>query len=261
MAKRVHAGRAAEGGLLAALLARGGVTGPAFVFQDVWGGFLATYAHAETDPGALTRDLGASWRIMQAAIKPYASCRDTHAAVDAVGRILERIPLSADEIAAVQVRLNAFHAGMVGGKDVETLPAAQMSLPYAIAARLAFGTAGLSAYTPERRADRQVRELLARVSIEVDESVVGTDRTSVALVTADGMRHEEPTGAPRGGHGSELSQSELLEKFDELAAHALGATGRAALADMVLALPSLRDARSILAGLSKPAKMSELSQG
>src|SRR5215203_1767497 len=88
MAKRVHAGRAAESGLLAALLARANMTGPTHVFEDVWGGFLKTYAHAPTDPDALLRDLGESWRIMRCAIKPYASCRDTHAAVDAIGRIL-----------------------------------------------------------------------------------------------------------------------------------------------------------------------------
>jgi 2-methylcitrate dehydratase PrpD len=44
-AKRIHAGRAAEGGLLATLLARQGVTGPVRVFDDVWGGFLRAFAH------------------------------------------------------------------------------------------------------------------------------------------------------------------------------------------------------------------------
>ena len=108
MAKRIHAGRAAEGGLLAALLARAGVTGPTHVFEDVWGGFLKTYAHEPTDPGALTRDLGASWRIMRCAIKPYASCRDAHAAVDAIGRILGRHVIAPDDIVAVHARLSPF---------------------------------------------------------------------------------------------------------------------------------------------------------
>ena len=101
MAKRVHAGRAAESGLLAALLARANMTGPAHVFEDVWGGFLRTYAHASTDPDALLRDLGESWRIMRCAIKPYASCRDTHAAVDAIGRILAHRAVEPDNLAGV----------------------------------------------------------------------------------------------------------------------------------------------------------------
>src|SRR5215207_3554538 len=121
MAKRMHAGRAAESGLLAALLARANITGPAHVFEDVWGGFLKTYAHASTDPEALTRELGTAWRIGRAAIKPYASCRDTHAAVDAVGRVLDRQKLRAADVAEIRVRANSFLAGMVGGRAVNSL--------------------------------------------------------------------------------------------------------------------------------------------
>src|SRR3954465_9570292 len=84
MAKRVHAGRAAEGGLLAALLARAGVTGPAHVFEDVWGGFTRSFAPTSADPGAWTRDLGETWRIARVAIKPHAACRSAHSGIDAV---------------------------------------------------------------------------------------------------------------------------------------------------------------------------------
>src|SRR5439155_22050170 len=130
MAKRVHAGRAAEGGLLAALLAASNVTGPQRVFEDVWGGFFKTFAHGPTDPDALTRDLGEQWLITDAAIKPHACCRDTHAAVDAAGRVLDRLKPKLDDIAAIRVRANSFLAGMVGGRTVDSMPAAQMSLPY-----------------------------------------------------------------------------------------------------------------------------------
>jgi 2-methylcitrate dehydratase PrpD len=50
MAKRVHAGRAAEGGLLAALLAAKGITGPMHVFDDAWGGFFKTFAAPPRTP-------------------------------------------------------------------------------------------------------------------------------------------------------------------------------------------------------------------
>jgi 2-methylcitrate dehydratase PrpD len=246
MAKRVHAGRAAEGGLLAALLARAGVTGPAHVFEDVWGGFLKTYAHAETDPGALTRDLGESWRVMRCAIKPYASCRDTHAAVDAVGRILARRALAPEEVAAVHARLSPFVAGMVGGRDASTMPAAQMSLPYAIAARICFGTAGLSAYSPERRADERLRGFIERVAIDLDESVIASDRASVAIVTRNGERIEEPTTTALGAPDNPVADRELLAKYDELASYALPKAQARALADAVMSLEGVPDARELL---------------
>jgi 2-methylcitrate dehydratase PrpD len=252
MAKRVHAGRAAEGGLLAALLARAGVTGPAHVFEDVWGGFLKTYADAPTEPDALLRDLGQSWRIMRCAIKPYASCRDTHAAVDAIGRILERRGIVPDDVAAVHARLSPFLAGMVGGTDASSLPAAQMSLPYAVAARILYGTAGLSAYAGERRADPRLHALIERISIDIDESVAGSDRASVTLVTRDGARIEEPTATALGAPENPLGDRELLAKFDELAGYALPAAQARELADFTLALESVQDVGALRNLLRSP---------
>jgi 2-methylcitrate dehydratase PrpD len=252
MAKRIHLGRAAEGGLLAALLARAGVTGPTHVFEDVWGGFLKTYAHEPTDPGALTRDLGASWRIMRCAIKPYASCRDAHAAVDAIGRILGRHVIAPDDIVAVHARLSPFLAGMVGGRDATSLPAAQMSLPYAIAARILFGTAGLSAYTAERRADGRLRGLIERVAIDIDETVASSDRASVTVATRDGRRIEEPTATALGAPDNLLADRELVAKFEELAAYTLPASQVRELGAFALGLDSVPDVGALRSLLRKP---------
>lgn len=56
--KRLHAGHAAQGGLMSALLARQGFTGPAQTFEEVWGGFNHSYAPTSSDPDAWLRDLG-----------------------------------------------------------------------------------------------------------------------------------------------------------------------------------------------------------
>src|ERR671919_1164467 len=59
MVKRLHLGRAAEGGALAATLAREGFTGPATVLEGKFG-FLNVFAR-EADPPRLTRALGEEW--------------------------------------------------------------------------------------------------------------------------------------------------------------------------------------------------------
>ena len=154
MAKRVHAGRAAEGGLLAALLAASGITGPMHVFDDVWGGFFKTFAAADTGSGSAdTRprtDVGASVALRHQTVRlmpRYARGRRRGRAhprsAAACGQPTWRKSVSG---------LNSFLAGMVGGRDVNSLPAAQMSLPYAVAARILYGSAGLSAYSADRRA-------------------------------------------------------------------------------------------------------------
>lgn len=245
MTKRLHAGRAAEGGLLAALLAREEITGPRRAFDDVWGGFLKTYGHADPAPERLTRDLGADWMLRHAAIKPYASCRDTHAAVDAISRLIEREGLRPEDIAAVRARLNGFLDGMVGGRDIATLPAAQMSLPYAVAARLCFGSAGLSAYARECREAPELAALLAKIEIVTDETVTASWQSSLIVETSDGRRIEEPTTIPLGAPDNPVSLEQLREKFDGLAALVLPRSQADALAQAMLSLDTLDDAAAL----------------
>jgi 2-methylcitrate dehydratase PrpD len=251
MAKRVHAGRAAEGGLLAAILAGKGVTGPARIFDDVWGGFHKTYAHQATDTDALTRDLGTNWRINKAAIKPYASCRDTHAAVDAVGRVVDRDRLASEDIASIRVRANSFLAGMVGGRNVDTLPAAQMSLPYAVSARVVFGAAGLTSYSAESRRDPAVLAMLGRVGVALDETVVSSHTSSVIFVLNDGRHIEEPTTIPLGAPENPVSDAALIAKFEELGRMVLDPSAVRELCDSTLTLDEMPEARALVSLLRR----------
>ncbi|TDE42401.1 MmgE/PrpD family protein [Nonomuraea mesophila] len=234
--KRLHAGRAAEGGLTAALLAASGASGPGRVFDDVWGGFLRTYAGAHADPGALTRGLGTEWRISRCSIKPYASCRSTHSAIDAVGGL----DLCPGDIARIHVRLSPLVAGMCGGRDVATLPAAQLSLPYAIAARILYGDADLAAYSPERRHDPRAAALMDLIDLEADEEMGGIDEPFLTVTTTSGAVRRARVSHPLGSPANPLSDERLLAKFHGLA------PGRERLADHVMTLGSRPDARALL---------------
>ncbi|MEZ5842747.1 MAG: MmgE/PrpD family protein [Hyphomicrobiaceae bacterium] len=249
MTKRLHAGRAAEGGLLAAQLAAAGLTGPMRVFDDVWGGFFKTLGDRPPTPEALLRDLGSDWRIRIAAIKPYASCRDTHPAVDAVRRILTRHSISADDIAGVRVRVNEFLHAMVGSSACATLPAAQMSLPYAIAAAIVFRDNGLSAYTPARRGDPRLRSMIERVDMVIDPAVASSASSSIVVELRDGSRIEEATSVPLGAPENPVSDAELVEKFDGLARLVLSRDTAGRLAAAVLSLDRAANVRILPAML------------
>lgn len=245
MTKRLHAGRAAEGGLLAAQLAAAGVRGPMRIFDDVWGGFFKTLGHRPPVPDALLRDLGRDWRIRIAAIKPYASCRDTHSAVDAVRRILARCPLQPDDISAVGVRANAFLNGMVGGRDCAALPAAQMSLPYAVAAAIVFRANGLSVYTEERRRDPKLLAMIERVTMVMDPTVVSSAKSSVTVYLKNGIAIEEPTAIPLGAPENPVDDKALMAKFEELAGLVVGAQECAKLGAALVALDRVEDMRAL----------------
>ncbi|MCG5213188.1 MmgE/PrpD family protein [Streptosporangium soli] len=239
--KRLHAGRAAEGGLTAALLATRGITGPGQAFADVWGGFLTTFAGDAADPGALTRDLGTSWRISRCAIKPYSSCRSTHSSIDAIGRLLTTI--RPEEIAMIKVRLSPLIADMCGGRILTSLPQAQMSLPYGVAARILYGKADLAAYAPERRADPRLADLLDRIVLDVDPAMSGTDEPELLLTTTDHQVHRARVTDPLGSPTNPLGEEELLTKFRGLAATVLPSAD--AVAHLVTHLDEAPDVRRL----------------
>ncbi|WP_423760198.1 MmgE/PrpD family protein [Burkholderia sp. NLJ2] len=255
--KRLHAGRAAEGGVLAALLAREGVSGPAHVFDDVWGGFFNTFAAQSHAPDALTDGLGAHWKLMRCSIKPHASCRSAHAAVDAALQLADGRTVEAGEIERVVVRASAFVARMCGGRDLSTLSSAQMSLPYAVAAALAFGDTGIDVYRAGRRTDPRVTALLARIAVDVDPALGDLDEPTVILYRADGGQEARHVPIALGDPRNPLSDAALLAKYRTLAGMALDRAQVDALSDVCLSLDRQADARVMNDWLAGDAEAAE----
>jgi len=215
--KKLHSGRAAEGGLLAARFAREGVSGPALLFDDVWGGFLKTLAPGSAQPDALDAGLGQVWKLARCSIKPYAACRGTHSAIDALGLLLEQLQVGAEQVEDVQVNLCGFLLDMCGGRDVRSLAAAQMSLPYALAARLVHGHCRLAAYDEPLRNDPRIAQWLTRIRLEVNERLSDDGEPQVLVRTRDGRQASLCVEVPLGAPGNPLSDAALEEKFFSLA--------------------------------------------
>ena len=234
MTKRLHPGHAASAGLLAAALAQAGMTGPAEVFEAPWGGFLATYAGAAARPEALLEGLGEAWRIHRSSIKPYASCRGTHAAVEAALALRERVPAAA--VAAVEVGAHPTILRMCGGARIHSLVDAQMSLPYAVSVAWLRGDAGLPSFAPAVRADPAVMGFAGRIRVVQDDTVPSNTATRMTVTGADGRAETVRVDVPQGSWDRPLPDDALLNKFDALAGPVLGPRGAAVLADRVMAL-------------------------
>jgi 2-methylcitrate dehydratase PrpD len=254
--KRVHPGRAAEGGLFAALLARAGLTGPAAVFEDGWGGFLTTFAPQSAQPDALVAGLGERWRIERVSFKPYASCRSAHSAIDALGLLLDDNGFGANDVERIEVRLSPFLMGMCGGRETTTLPQTQMSLPYALAGRLVLGHPDLEAYRAARRADPALKTTMDRVSLIVDESIAPTEEPFVRIVAHDGRSFERQVTAALGSPSNPMPDEMYFRKVRALSSTVLGALAVERLVTGTLALHRDEDMRwlndALVAGARPP---------
>lgn len=242
MSKRLHAGRAAENGLTSAALARAGFTGPLNIFEAEWGGYFSTYVPATASPPELVAALGETWRVSQASIKPHASCRDTHSAVDVVLDHPELDPASVD---AIVVRTSALAARMCGGTDVTTMVDAQMSMPHCIAAALLHGRVGLTEIGADVRADPRVRDLVRRTHVEADHRADG-EPPALTFHLVDGSARTFQGTAPLGSTGRPMSTEQIVRKFSDLAGRALPSDRVAALVETTLTLERRPDASELL---------------
>jgi 2-methylcitrate dehydratase PrpD len=159
MSKHLHAGRAAEAGLLAADLAARGFSGPPQILEGEKGFFKATCA--DPKPERLLADPDAPWQLRLTSIKPWPSCRHTHPTIDAglslsakIGnRKIERI-----RVATYQAALDVCDR-VAPRSEYE----AKFSLQHTAAAALTDGRIDFASFDPAAR--ERLAATAARVEI------------------------------------------------------------------------------------------------
>jgi 2-methylcitrate dehydratase PrpD len=168
--KSLHPGWAAHGGVIAALLARSGMTGPETSLEGRFGLFRQ-FAGDEAAPErfrALIGDIGQRWHLPDTAYKFHPCCHYLHPFIEAAGVLAQR-GIGADDAARILCRVPAGEAPIICDpwelkQAPETGHAARWSLPIAIAARLVEGKVDLATF--ESPAGAAVRELAGRIRWE-----------------------------------------------------------------------------------------------
>lgn len=168
MSKRLHAGKAAHSGVLAAELAALGFSGPTQIFEYADGGVLKAHSD-DSDAALLTRDLGRVWHTDKNSIKPYSCCGSAHAYIDAALAVRSRIGAPWDPKRRIKVGLSNVVDVQCGfAYQPGSALNAQMSVRYVIAAALLDGQVLPPQFTEQRMRDPQIVELAARLECEHD---------------------------------------------------------------------------------------------
>ena len=251
MSKRLHVGHAAQAGVEAALLAAAGYTGPVNLFEASWGGFLDLYADPSTArPDQLTDRLGASWRIDLASIKPHATCRSTHAAIDALLELKRRLPPT-EKITHIEVATSQLIADMCGGTQIDSLTTAQLSLAYSLALADCYERVELDDIIGGQT-DPVIAANMASITIAVDPRQSGGSALPyLTVTTSTGRVHHAQAARPLGGWDNPLSPDAVCAKarrlltrvlplpnVDALDAAVTGLSGNAAQISALLGTPA-----------------------
>jgi 2-methylcitrate dehydratase PrpD len=231
MSKPLHAGRAAEAGVLAAQMAREGVTGTLDVIEGEAGIGRAMSNGPDWTKALAT--LGRQFHITEMTFKNHACCGHTFAAIDGALIVQAKLGVAAGQIARVHVATYRSALDVAGNPNPATAAEARFSLPYVVATALTHGSVRLSAVEPQRLADPQTRALMQRLELtvdpELDAAFPGARAARVEIVTTDGRRasHLQPTR--KGDPDQPLTDGELEAKYTELVTPVLGATQAAQL--------------------------------
>jgi len=244
--KKLHAGRAAEGGVMAALMAQSGFQGSANILEaQSWGSYLATFGQGKGQVHALTEGFADNWRLNRCSIKPYATCRGTHSAIDALETICTEHGLDKNAIARIKVRISRFQADMCGGKVVTTRAQAQMSLAYALAAKLSYGQVFLAQLEEKAYRNSEVQSWIERTDIIIDDALPQEAEPEITVILHEGVRFSATALYPLGSPQKPLSDEKIIEKFTQLAAFSLNQARIYPLVEWILDLEKQSDVRHL----------------
>ena len=235
MSKPLHAGRAAEAGVTAALAAKEGVTGSLDVIEGDAGFGRAMSDGPDWDQ--CFSSLGKTFNICRMTFKNHTCCGHTFAAIDGALALQGRMNVAARDIE--RIRVGSYRAAKeVSGYESPTTPAeARFSLKYVVATALTHGSVRLAAFEPARMNDPGTRELMARIDVvidaELDAAFPKQRAARVAFRTRDGREEEFLQPTRIGDPEAPLSDAQLDAKYLELAGPVLGeAKARKLLVDL-----------------------------
>jgi 2-methylcitrate dehydratase PrpD len=255
MVKPLHAGLAARNGVLAALLARGGMTASDVALDGPQGLLHAMDSEGQALADAIA-DLGSRWEILDSGItvKLYPSCAGTHPSLDAILDLHRGERFTATDVQRIDIDVDSIVPTILIYDRPTTGLEGKFSLPFCAAAAVAFGTVGIDTFDVDTLANSQVTALMSRVAMHVDPALDSgappLTHARVHIALRDGrVLTKEALGA-RGYPEQPASDAELDAKFLACATRALTDPAAERALDLLRNIDTLEDVRSVSAALA-----------
>src|SRR5438045_5422725 len=235
---------ATQSGMLAALLAEKGYTGPEHVIDGKEG--LVHCFGPEWKLNLLTDGLGDSWRITQCGMKFLPTEALTHAPISAVLDLVKDNDLHPDNVEKIQIRSLARAADILSDPskyDPHTKETADHSLPYVIAAALVDRQVTPAQFEMAKIMDPTIRAQLQKVEVvadpEIEKVFPALQRVVVTITTSDGQSFTEQLDYPKGDPRNPLTDQEIEEKFSALADGVLSTKAQQKLKEAIWSLEKI----------------------
>jgi 2-methylcitrate dehydratase PrpD len=259
MVKRMHAGRSAQSGLYAGLLAERGFTGITNVFESPYGGFCTTFSRSDDrfNLAELTSGLGERFETMRVSLKFYSCVGTNHTTLDSIRTMQARRPFGAGDVERVVVKGSKATVEHTGWPyKPEGMTSAQLNLSYCVATLLLEGDVFVDQFTDDMVADPARMALAKKVEVVEDPAITALGskfrhKVHVTIHLKDGTVLEEGLESPRGSEKNFASASDIEAKFMKLAGRVFGPVERDRIMELVMGVDTLRDASLIAKALKR----------
>jgi len=220
LAIRAIQGFSAQSGVIAAELARAGITGPRNFIEGVYG-FLHLYGRDKHTADEIINKLGEKYFFARNIVfKRHPSCACTEGSTDAILSIMQEEGVTAGEIDRIDISVSPYAFKLVG-HEFETgnnpRSAAQFNIKYCVASALIRGRSSLKYFEIDQIKDPRITEMLSKIHTEADPTLEGNLplhlKTDMKVKTRDEKFYERVYDEPRGAPGNPLTREELRECF------------------------------------------------
>jgi 2-methylcitrate dehydratase PrpD len=219
--KRSHVGQAAQNGLSCAIMAGEGFKGPSQAFEGQWG-----YFHSYASGGNMDKavdGLGQKFETLNLGVKPYPSCRYSHAAIDGIIELKKELGFSADDLDDVDIGLSETALNIIGyplrdKQNPKSVVDGQFSMPFCAAVTVQSGGLKWDDYKNHLN-NNDTLSLCNKITVSPDkdaEECCPEYMSAKVKIVVKGKKHEKFIKIPKGEPENFMDDSEFISKFRSL---------------------------------------------
>jgi 2-methylcitrate dehydratase PrpD len=247
--KPLHAGRAAQNGVTAAMLAARGFTADPDILEAPFG-FLSVYSGPDgSRVERLVPQENGEFEVAAPGFqtKIYPSCASTHTALDAMLSLIAEHDIDASRVTGIDVAVvHLTPKILIHTNPTEGLQG-KFSMQYCMARALTSRFLGVGHFTDEAVRDPAIRRLMGLVTMHVDDGLDAAwtaDRPRPVILTVtldDGRVLERRVDIPTGLPEKPATAAQVEAKYRDLAVPVLGDDGAQRVIELTRDLRSLTD--------------------
>ena len=219
--KRSHVGQAAQNGLSCAIMAAEGFKGPSKAFEGQWG-----YFHSYASGGDMEKaidGLGKKFETLNLGVKPYPSCRYSHAAIDGIIELKNELGFSTAELDDIDIGLSETALNIIGyplsdKQNPKSVVDGQFSMPFCAAVTVKSGGLKWDDYKNHLN-DSDTLSLCNKIKVSPDkdaEECCPEYMSAKVRVVVKGKKYEKFVKIPKGEPENFMEDSEFISKFRSL---------------------------------------------